>query len=166
MTDFCNISDNFIREIRYILIYDATALSFNANFRGDYPSPENYLHKIEIHSMESYKRNIRLKTKNKNVYLSIDIQVPFYDLSSKNRMILESLHNQQKYMVVTVSNIETLALGNHRERLNIEILDDMRDDGSGKDHFVIKITGETIIKPQLRKVTPAFRVLLFSPPLK
>lgn len=166
MTEFCNLSENFIREICYLLIYDAEALSFNANFRGDYPEPNAYIHKIEIHTPAAYKRKVRLKKQNKNDYFDIDIRIPIFDLSFKNREQLYALHARRKYMIVTASNIETLALGNHRERLNIEILDNIRDDGSGKDQFIIKITGKTIIKPQLRKVTPAFRVLLFTPPFE
>lgn len=165
MEDFCNLSENFIREIRHILIYDADALTFNANLRGDYPNLESYIYKISVHTPSAYKRRVQLKKKNKNDYLDININIPIYDLSAESRDKLYSLHARRRYVIVFSSNKDRMVLGNSRERLHIEILDGIRDDATGKDHFVLKIKGETTIKPNIRKVTPAFRVLLFAPPL-
>ncbi len=77
-TDFCNLSENFIREIRYILLYDATALSFNANYRGDYPNPDEYICKIPIRPQSSYRRKVQRIKQDKNDCFKIDIKIPFY----------------------------------------------------------------------------------------
>ncbi len=62
--------------------------------------------------------------------------------------------------------MEMSVLGNHREPLSIGVIDKIKDNGSGKDKFIIRITGKTTIQPKLRKITEPFRVLLFAPPLK
>ncbi len=163
-TDFCNLSENFTREIRYILIYDATALSFNENLRGDYPDPNDYICKIPVYTQSTYKRKVQLKKQDKNDCFNIDIRIPFYDLDFENREKLYRLDMNRKYLIVTVSNKEMMVLGNHRERLSVSVLDNIVDNGSGKDHFLVHITGKTIIRPYLRRVTPMFRVLLFDYP--
>ncbi len=52
----CNLSENFTREIKHILIYDATALSFNENLRGLYPPADGYLLKIDVQNISDYHR--------------------------------------------------------------------------------------------------------------
>ncbi len=51
-----------------------------------------------------------------------------------------------------------MVIGNDRERLSVDILDSIKDNGKGKDHFSVKITGETIIYPaqNLRNITDNF----------
>ncbi len=167
MKHLCNLPENFTREIKHILIYDASALSFNENLKGLYPPADAYLVKIDVNNISDYRRMFTLKQQNKNDYFKIDITVPVLDLSFENRKTLYSLNKNRNYLIVTVSNKEMTVIGNNRERLSINILDGIRDNGKGKDHLSIKITGETIIQPaqNLRNITDNFRVLLFSYPL-
>lgn len=164
--DLCNYAENFTREIEYILIYDAKALSFNDNLKGLYPPTEGYLLKIPVDNKSDYKRFFGLKKQNKNDYFKVDISVPFLNLTFINRQKLYEFNKDRQYLVVTVSNKEMMVMGNDRERLSINIFDNIKDDGKGKDVFTIKITGETIIYPVIRKVSDNFRVLLFSYPLE
>lgn len=166
MNSLCNTPENFTREIQHIIIYDADILTFNKNLKGEYPPTEGYLLKVAVTNISKYRRSVQFRKSNKNDYFKIDISLPFYDLSLENRRLLYSFHKKRKYLIVTASNKDMLVLGNHRERLSIEVLDNIDDDGGGNDHFRIRITGETTVYPQLRKVSPMFRVLLFPPPLK
>ncbi|CAA0170706.1 conserved hypothetical protein [Tenacibaculum maritimum] len=164
METLCNTPEEFTREISHLFIYDASILSFNENYKGQYPPVDKHLLKIPVQTIDTYKRKFSLKRQNKNKYFKIDIAVEFYDLTFENRELLYSYDNDRKYLVVAVSNKEMMVLGNNRERLSIDIIDKINDNGKGKDHFLIRVTGETIIFPMLRKVTEPFRVLFFAHP--
>ncbi len=167
MKHICNLSENFTREIKHILIYDANALSFDENLRGLYPPSNDFLLKIDVYNITDYRRIFALKQQNKNDYFKIDINIPILDLNFENRKTLYSFNKNRKYLIVTVSNKEMMVIGNSRERLSIDIHDEIKDNGKGKDHFVVKITGETIIPPanSFRNISENFRVLLFTYPL-
>ncbi len=164
--DLCNYSEDIVREIRNILIYAADTFTFNDNLKGKYPKADDYLLKIHLNEFTGYNRSIVPKIKNKNEYFSINISVPILDLSLKNREVLYKFNRKNKFVIVTESNMETSVFGNHREPLSIGVIDRVKDNGSGKDKFIIRITGKTTIQPKLRKITEPFRVLLFAPPLK
>lgn len=160
----CNIPESFTREIRYLLIYDASILSFNDNYKGLYPPTDSYLVKLPIRAIKGFKRNFSLKKQNKNKYFKINFVTQFFDLTFENTQDLYALDKDRAYLIVAVSNKEMMVLGNDRERLSIDIVDKIKDNGSGQDYFSINIKGETIIYPQLRKVTEPFRVLFFAHP--
>lgn len=162
----CNIPENFTREIRHILIFNAKTFSFNQNFRGLTPNENDFLLKISLQNPSNYSRKIDIKTQHHNDYYDLKISVPVYDLSKENRLHLIDFHKKRKYVVALVSAQEMLVLGNHREPLTLSIDDNIKDDGSGKDFFDVNITGQTIVFPTLGKITEKFRVLLFMPPLK
>ena len=48
-----------------------------------------------------------------------------------------------------ISNTEKMLVGNDREPLTIEVLDNKKDDNSGTDEYNISITGETILTPKI-----------------
>ncbi|MEQ3501126.1 hypothetical protein ABMY20_15330 [Tenacibaculum sp. SSH1-16] len=161
-TELCNTPEDFIREIRHVIVYNASVLTFNQNLKGLYPPTIEYLYKIPVQTPESFKRRFRLKKQNKNNYFTIDLSFPFFDLTFQNRAKLYDLAKDNNYVVVVASNREMMVLGNDRERLSIDVIDNIQDNSRGKDHFSIQITGETIIHPLLRKVSEPFRVLFFA----
>lgn len=165
MIDLCNISEKWVREARYLLIYEASALSFNQNFKGIKPVAGTHLLKISL-SPHHFSRQVSLKTKDKNDYFDIKIQFSLLDLTHENRTLLYSFHRKRNFVAVLVSNAEMLVLGNDRERLSIAVDDNIQDNTSGKDTFEITLTGQTIIFPSINKITESFRVLLFVPPLE
>lgn len=165
-TQICNIAEDFTREIRYVLIYNATDFTFNQNFRGLTPLEDAYVLKIMIQNPAHYSRKIDIKSQHNNDYNDIKIDIPIYDLSKDNKQKLIDFHKKRKYVVVLVSAQETMVLGNHREPLTLSFDDNIKDDGSGKDMFNLQITGQTIVFPKIGKITEKFRVLLFLLPLK
>lgn len=160
----CNVPESFTREIRHLLIYDANSLTFNENYKGLYPENDAYLAKFFVQTKEKFKRSFSLKKKNFNRFFSINISFELYDLSFRNRKIIDKLSNDKKYLIVLVSNREMIVLGNKREPLTIDVFDRIFDNGKGNDHFLINIKGETLISPMIRKVTEPFRVLFFTHP--
>lgn len=161
----CNLPENFTREARYLLIYEASALSFNQNFKGEKPVAGTQLLKIAINPY-AFSRQISLKNKDKNDYFDIKIQFSFFDLSFEKKQQLYNFHKKRKFVVVLASNAEIITLGNDREPISISVEDNIQDNASGKDSFEITLTGQTIIFPQQSKITEPFRVLLFTPPLE
>ena len=61
----------------------------------------------------------------------------------------QSYFNERKFAVVVISNTEKMLVGNDREPLTIEVLDNKKDDNSGTDEYNISITGETILTPKI-----------------
>ena len=158
----CNISEDFIREIRYVLIYNAEDFTFNQNLRGLTPLEDAYVLKVMIQNPIHYTRKIDIKSQHNNDYNEIKIDIPVFDLSKENKMKLIDFHRKRKYVVVLVSVQERMVLGNHREPLTISFDDNVKDDGSGKDIFNLQISGQTIVFPKIGKITEKFRVLSSS----
>lgn len=165
-TELCNLPEDFTREIRYLLLYDAKNFTFNQNLKGLVPPADNFLLKIFLHNASSYGRNIDIKQENDNDYFDIKITFPIFDVSRSSRMQLFDFHKKRKYVAVLVSQQETLALGNHREPLTLTVDDHIKDNGSGKDSLNITLRGQSIIFPTIGKITEKFRVLFFLPPMK
>ncbi|MDT9499152.1 hypothetical protein [Capnocytophaga canimorsus] len=165
MMHLCNISEDFIREVRYLLLYDANSLSFNENFKGNKPVAGKHLLRVDLHP-NAFSRGISIKTKDKSDYIDIKLQFSFFDLSFTNRNIWFDFHKKQKYVVILASNTEMISLGNHREPLTLSVNDNIVDNASGKDAFQITLTGQTILLPKQSKITEPFRVLFFAKPLK
>lgn len=161
----CNITENFTREIRHILLFDSQEFTFNQCLKGLAPETP-FLVKIDLHHPGAYERKIDLKTQHNTDFYDVKVTIPIYDVSPKSRLKLFELHKRKKYVVGLVSAQETLILGNKREPFSLLIDDNIKDDGSGKDFFNVTITGQTLIFPSTNKITERFRVLLFMPPLK
>ena len=60
--------------------------------------------------------------------------------------------NKKSFAVVLVSNTQKMVLGNDREMLKVEFLDNIKDDNSGNDEYTIAISGESIIPPKIKKL--------------
>ncbi|CEN54434.1 hypothetical protein [Capnocytophaga canis] len=165
MSHLCNISEDFIREARYLLIFNAKDYSFNENFKGNKPIAGTHLMRIELHP-HSFSRKISLKTKDKNDYIDVNLKFPFLDLTPQNKETLYNLHKKREYAIILASNTEMITLGNNREPMTLSIDDEINDNGSGKDSFSVTITGQTIIFPRQSKITDMFRVLLFTYPFE
>ena len=86
-------------------------------------------------------------------------------MSKETRLRLISFHKKRKYVIALVSQQEMLVVGNEREPFSFSIDDNILDNGTGKDSFLISLTGQTIIFPTLSKITEKFRVLFFLPPM-
>ena len=163
--EICNNPEDFTREIQHILIFDASKFSFNQNFKALTPDINSYLLKIQLHNPTAYQRKITIKEQNDNNYYDVKISLPVYELSKETRLRLISFHKKRKYVIALVSQQEMLVVGNEREPFSFSIDDNILDNGTGKDSFLINLTGQTIIFPTLSKITEKFRVLCFLPPM-
>ena len=105
----------------------------------------------------SFNQNLRALTPDINSYLlRIDLHNP----------TPISFHKQRKYVVALVSQQEMLIVGNAREPFTLTVDDNITDNGKGADTYVVTLTGQTIIFPNISKITEKFRVLFFLPPLQ
>ena len=163
--ELCNIGEDFTREIRHVLLYPAKDFSFNQNLRALTPDPNAYLTKLAVAHPSGYVRKIAMKEQNHQTYYDVKISFPIYDLRKETRLKLIDLHHKRRYVVALLSAQEMLVLGNEREPFSLTIEDQIQDNGTGKDQFVVSISGQTILFPTLGKITEKFRVLLFLPPI-
>ncbi|WP_312390851.1 hypothetical protein [Chryseobacterium sp.] len=149
MEEFKNESESFYREIRSIEIYKASDVKYINAFNGVFPDPKLALYKYRIVA-ESYSRGISTKTQNGNYFTDIDVSFPILDMSKSTYDKSHKYFNKKKFAIVLNSNTEKMLLGNDREKIKIEFIDNKKDDNSGNDEFTIAVSGDTIIKPQLQ----------------
>lgn len=147
MSTITNRSESFIREIRQVEIYPATAQTFQNNMNAALPDPAEMLYDFTV-IPEEFDRKIPTKTRSGNYFFDISLGFPLLDLSKALRDELFERFNRREFMVVLVSNTEKTLLGNAREPLAVQLLDGIKDDASGNDQFNISITGETLIAPK------------------
>ncbi len=146
-TEICNIPDAFIREVKRIHIYDSKAYFFSLYKTTSWPPTVERRCVIKNLQPSSYKRKIQSKTESHNEYLKFDITFPIFDLSHQTRQLLSSLKGK-KHLVVLESNEDAILLGNEREPLSIFIHDALKDNGAGKDYFLLNIKGTSILSPK------------------
>ncbi len=148
MEYFKNESESFFREVRSIEIYAASAIKYINVFNGIFPDPKTALYKFDI-VPESYSRGISTKTQNGNYFTDIDVSFPLLDMSKATVDKCYKFFNKKKFAIVLNSNTEKMLLGNKREKIKIEFIDNKKDDNSGNDEYTIAVSGDTIIKPQI-----------------
>ena len=147
MSTIANRSESFIREIRQVEIYPATAQTFQNNMNAALPDPAAKLYAFNV-IPEEFERKIPTKKRSGNYFFDISLGFPLLEMTKELREELYQKFNRRDYMVVLVSNTEKTPLGNAREPLTVELLDGIKDDASGNDQFNISITGETLIAPK------------------
>ena len=148
MEQFNNLAENFFREIRNIEIYESKDLRFEHQLKSVFPDTAKILYKIDI-IPEDFSRKVQTKTKNGNYFFNIELGFPLLQMDLESVRKYFDYFNEKKFAVVLNSNTEKTMIGNDREPLKIEILDNKTDDDSGKDEFNMSITGETIIYPKI-----------------
>ncbi|MDV3662464.1 hypothetical protein CMU51_00115 [Elizabethkingia anophelis] len=165
MRHYCNLPENFIRELKGVLIYDKSKISYIDQYNNIFPQPEDALYKFRILPADP-DRKIPTKLNEDNVSYSLDIVLSLVDLSIKNREEWYSKFNKfRKFAIVLVSNSEMVMIGNERYPMSITVTDNIKDDGSGNDSFGMNIYGDTIISPKMYKIAEKFKVLFFLPRL-
>jgi hypothetical protein len=165
MIDFYNIPDNFIRDLRHILIYDANEISYIDMLNAKFPSRVKYKYNFAV-LPGSAKRSIPTKFDDSgNAYFDVDISFNSYELNAQNRVFYyQNFNKGKRYAIVLVSNTDMIMLGNDREPMAIAVSDAIQDNNAGNDTFTFSITGQTILYPRPTEVIDAFRVLLLLPP--
>ena len=148
MEYFNNKSETFFREIRKIEIYEASAVSYEDNFAGNFPDPEGIKYVFDI-VPEDFSRKIARKTRTGNYFHEIDLGFPLLKMDKTNVEKYQEYFNKEKFAVVLISNTDKMMLGNDREPLKIEVLDNRKDNNSGNDEYYLSITGETILTPKI-----------------
>lgn len=151
MEHFKNKAESFYREIRRIEIYKASDVTYINNFNGVFPNPELALYIFDI-VPESYARKIPTKTQNNNYYFDIDVSFSLLDMSQENIDKCYKYFNKKDFSAVLITNIEKLLVGNDREKLKVEFIDNKKDDNSGNDECTITISGDTIIQPKIQSL--------------
>ena len=148
MEYFNNKSENFFREVRKIEIYNCNSISYIDNYKGIFPPEDSILYVFEI-IPENFSRKNPRKKKDGNYYHEIDLGFPLLKIKKEDVEKYQSYFNERKFAVVVISNTEKMLVGNDREPLTIEVLDNKKDDNSGTDEYNISITGETILTPKI-----------------
>lgn len=151
MEHFPNKSESFYREIRKIEIYSAGTVSYMDNFYGAFPLPGSAVYIFDVIPQE-FSRKIPRKKKDGDYFHEIDLGFPLLDMSESAVAKYQDYFNKQEFAAVLVSNTAKTLLGNDREPLKIEVLDNIKDDASGSDEFYLSITGETIIAPKIKDI--------------
>ncbi|MFL9835007.1 hypothetical protein [Chryseobacterium terrae] len=165
MQNFTNIPENFFRELRGILVFDKTKISYLNQLAGKFPKPDEALYKYCVLSGDA-SRSIPTNNVAGNASYAPDISVSLVNLSVQNREDwYEKLNRFNSFAVILISNTEMMMLGNDRFPLSITVNDNIADNGSGDDSFILRIFGETIIEPKVYKIIPKFKVLFFIPPI-
>lgn len=165
MQKYCNIPEDFIRELKGILIYSKNEISYADQLKGKFPQPDKALYHFHVLPGDA-GRKIPTKFQAGNIFYSPDITVSLVDLSVKNRTEWYSnLNKFNSFAVVLISNTEMIMLGNEIFPLSITVSDSISDDGSGNDVFTLNVYGETIVEPSVYKIVNKFRVLFFIPPI-
>lgn len=144
-----NQSESFYREARSIEIFNAEDVKYINNFNGIFPDPNLALCTIDL-IPESYNRKLPTKTQSSNYFTEIDINFALVDLSQPTLDYFKNTLNKKKFAVVINSNTEKLLLGNEREPLKIEVIDNIKDDNSGTDEYTIALSGDSIITPKIQ----------------
>lgn len=151
MEHFKNKSESFYREARSVKIYKASDVSYIDNFNGVFPDPTMALYQFDI-VPESYGRRLPTKTQSSNYYTEIDVTYALLDLSKDTVDKCKEYFNKKNFAVVLISNTEQVLLGNDREPLKIEFIDNIKDDSSGNDECTIAISGDSIITPKIQNL--------------
>jgi len=163
MQNFTNIPESFFRELKGILVFDKSKISYIDNLKSKFPNPEDALYKFCVVPGDA-SRSIPTEIVAANISYAPDITMSLVDLTVQNReQWYEDLNRFNKFAVILVSNTEMMMLGNDKFPLSITINDNMSDDGSGSDSFSLRVYGETVIEPKVYKIVPKFKVLFFIP---
>lgn len=165
MHNYCNKPEDFFRELKGILIYDKSQISYIDQLKGKFPQPDEAKYKFSVLPGDA-SRKISTKNMAGNIYYQPDITVSLVDLTVKNRDEWYEYFNKfNDFAIILVSNTEMMMLGNERFPLSILIDDNMSDDGSGSDSFLLNIYGDTILEPTVYKIVPKFKIVFFIPPI-
>lgn len=151
MEHFNNESESFYREVRNIEIYNASDIKYIDALNGLFPDPMAALYIFDI-VPESYSRGIYTKTQTGNYFTDIDVSFPLLDMSKATVDKCYKYFNKKKFAIILNSNTERVLLGNEREKMKVEIIDNKKDDNSGNDEYTIAVSGDTIIKPQIQSL--------------
>lgn len=141
-----NRAEDFYREIRKVEIYFATTVKYTDQYENSFPNPQKAQYIIDVEP-ESFRRNLILKKRRGNYFTSIDLSFLLLDLRPQLRNQLKEKFDQKNFAVVLTSNTEKMMLGNDREPLTIDLIDNIKDNNRGLDHYSISISGETILSP-------------------
>lgn len=165
MQNFTNIPEDFIRELKGVLIFDKKKIPYLDQLAGKFPDPEDAIFKCRV-LPEDASRSIPTQFNGGNVYYSPDITISLVDLTVANRdQWYEELNRFNQFAVILISNSEMMMLGNDRCPMSITVNDSIADDGSGSDAFTLRIFGDTFLPPNVYKIVPKFKVLFFIPPI-
>ena len=147
MKHFDNKSESFFREIRKVIIYRASSISYINNLEGIIPQLMNAFISFDI-VPESFSHKIATKTQNNNYLFELDANFPLLDLSTETVDFCFGNLNKEEFAVVFVTNTAQLLFGNDREPLKVEFIDNTKNDNSGNDEYTIAISGKSIVQPK------------------
>lgn len=146
MEHFSNIAEPFFREVRRIEIYRKDSLTFSSNFSRSIPTIDDVQYVIDI-IPENFKRTIIRKTQKVSYFHEIELGFPLLRLDPLSIQRYQDYFNKKEWVVILVSNDDKLVLGNNREPLRIQVLDNITLDNSGNDQYWMQISGKTIVPP-------------------
>lgn len=168
---FCNDPDDITREGTWLIFYNKVKFTYNQNLKGQFPEADNYDFKVKIATLDNYKRALTLKSKDYNRYTQVKLSVDYYSFNKEEIKKLKDKQERNAYVLVLVSNQDRMVVGNHREPMSLEVQDNIKDNGKGKDAYTLRINGKTTVRVRQEKLPEAvtskfFSVLLYTNPIK
>lgn len=168
-TTFCNRTETNVREANWLLIYEKSRLTFNQNFRGEFPDPNDYLFRVRVQDVRGFNRSFRNRFRDHNRFREIAIQAEYFTLDKAEIKQLQAFAKTNAYVIVLVTNEDLQVFGNHRQGVSFDIEDNISDNASGNDSYVISLIGNTtvnvnfgILPEQIQN--EFFKVLLYASP--
>ena len=151
MKHFDNKSESFFREIRKVIIYKATSISYINNLEVIIPELMNALISFDV-VPESFSHKIATKTQNNNYLFELDGNFPLLDLSTETVDFCFDNLNKEDFAILFQTNTDQLLFGNDRELIKVEFIDNKKNDNSGNDEYTIALSGKSIIKPKYKSL--------------
>lgn len=144
-----NKIDNLFREIRSVKIYKASQYLFSSNFSRTPITTEPI---ITINNIipGDFERSIKQKKDRNNRFYEIDCSIMIYSITAESVNNWNTILNQKDFVVEFISNEESTIIGNQKEPLTIDVVDDIKENDTGTDAIVISIYGSTIIEPWIK----------------
>lgn len=144
-----NKIDNLFREIRSVKIYRASQYLFSSNFSRAPISAEPIITINNIIPVD-FDRSIKQKKEGNNRFYEIDCSIMIYSITAESVSNWNTILNQKDFVVEFISNEESTLIGNQKEPLTIDVVDDIKENDTGTDAIVFSIHGSTIIEPWIK----------------
>lgn len=154
-----NNPNNNFREIKKIYIFKNDVLN-PIYFYDKTTDSQDAISEIETSLIcvinnvipDDFHRSIVTKSINGNIYYEVNISIDLYDLHKDKILEINELFNKKGFGICYETQEEQYVIGNEDEALNINIIDNIKENGRGEDYITIAISGETIYRPIIHTI--------------
>ncbi|EKB60750.1 hypothetical protein [Bergeyella zoohelcum] len=146
-----NKVDHLFREIRKVVIYNAKDYSFSEHYRGEEINAEPVLSFNNI-IPDDFERDIKMSHHKGFISWHISYRFQINATDVVHRAVLYRLLNKREFALEFYSNEEKTTIGNDLHPMMIEVEDEIKEDGSGTDAYIISVYGDSITSPMVHKI--------------